>query len=129
MTAPRTYWHLERLGRRPTDYEIATSRLLYYEGRGFEVTTPIADWYSRHQEGSPLRATDWEAFADPRETTYTKYVEMQKRKELFVDGLFQSMEETAYDRALSPAWLTRLSDVLGPLRSGPGAWSASGRYV
>ena len=43
----RTYWHLEALGRRPTDYEIATSRLLYYVGRGFEVTLPRIEKTSR----------------------------------------------------------------------------------
>jgi toluene monooxygenase system protein E len=112
----RTYWHLEALGRRPTDYEIATSRLLYYVGRGFEVTLPAGAWYQKHQVESPLRAADWEAFADPRETTYRKYVELQKKKELFVDGLFQSMEDTGYDRTLSAAWLTTLSRLAGPLR-------------
>ena len=112
----RTYWHLEALGRRPTDYEIATSRLLYYVGHGFEVTLPMGAWYGKHQAESPLRCADWEAFADPRETTYRKYVEMQKKKELFVDGLFQSMEDTGYDRSLSASWLSTLSRLVGPLR-------------
>jgi toluene monooxygenase system protein E len=112
----RTYWHLEALGRKPSDYEIATSRLLYHVGRGFEVETPLSAWYARHQARSPLRCADWEAFADPRATTYTKYVELQKRKELFVDGLYQSMEDTGYDRRLSPEWLACLSNVIGPLR-------------
>ena len=42
MTAPgkRTYWHLETLGHKPSEYEIVTSRLLYYTARGFEVKLP-----------------------------------------------------------------------------------------
>jgi hypothetical protein len=114
---PRTYWHLQALGRKPSDYEIATSRLLYYVDRGFEIAPPTTrDWYARHQAGSALRCPDWERFADPRETTYTTYVEIQKKKELFLDGLYQSMEDTGYDRALSPEWLDTLSEVLSPFR-------------
>jgi toluene monooxygenase system protein E len=112
----RTYWHLESLGRKPSEYEIATSRLLYYVERGFEIASPLAPWYERHQTRARWRAADWEAFADPRETTYTRYVEIQKKRELFVDGLFQSMEDTGYDRSLAPAWVQVLSGIVGPLR-------------
>ena len=31
---PRTYWHLADLGRVPNDYDIGSSRLLYYPERG-----------------------------------------------------------------------------------------------
>ena len=83
----KTYWHLAAARKKPTDYEIATSRLLYYVERGFEVTTPIASWYARHQQGSPLACSDWDGFRDPRETTYTKYTELQAAKEKFVDAI------------------------------------------
>ena len=39
--APKTYWHLAGARRMPTDYEIATSKLHYYVGRGFEVEVPL----------------------------------------------------------------------------------------
>ena len=29
---PRTYWHLAQLGRVPSEYDVGTSRLLYYPG-------------------------------------------------------------------------------------------------
>jgi toluene monooxygenase system protein E len=112
----RTYWHLEELGRRPSDYEIATSKLLYYLERGLEVEVPIGDWNRRYQQGSPIRSPDWERFRDPRETTYSSYVEAQRNKEALVDGLFEMAERNDYDRRLSPEWLTFLSGVLGPLR-------------
>ena len=73
----KTYWHLEGARRVPTDYEVATSRMLYYVGRGFEVEVPLSDWYRRYQQGSPLVCDDWDRFADPRETTYAKYVALQ----------------------------------------------------
>ncbi|HEX7897214.1 MAG TPA: toluene monooxygenase, partial [Planctomycetota bacterium] len=60
----RTYSHLEGLGRKPTEYEIVSSRLLYYPGRGLEVRLPAGDWIRRHQEESALKCSDWERFAD-----------------------------------------------------------------
>jgi len=114
--ARRTYWHLEGARRVPSDYEIATSKLLYYVGRGFEVDVPLADWYRRHQAESALACDDWERFADPRETTYAKYVALQQAKEAHVDGLLRSIEEGDYDRKLDPAWIDTLERLLPPLR-------------
>jgi toluene monooxygenase system protein E len=112
----RTYWHLERVGRVPSDYDIATTALLYYPGRGFEVATPGAEWFRRHQSSSWLRLGGSQRFRDPRETTYTRYTELQKTQEAFVDGLLRSMEETPYDRRLPSSWLTELESWLPVLR-------------
>src|SRR5262245_163862 len=71
----RTFWHLEGLKRKPTDYDIATSRLLYHPDRGFEVNVPFSSWVERYGKNSALRISDWERFRDPRETTYSKYTE------------------------------------------------------
>ena len=111
----RTFWHLEGLKRRPTDYDVTSSNLLYSQGR-FEVNVPIADWYSKYQLGSRVHSGDLEAFRDPRETTYSKYVEIQKAKEVFVDGLFSAMEAKNYDRKLTPSWLQVLEQVMAPMR-------------
>ena len=113
---PKTYWHLAGARRIPTDYEVATSKLLYYVGRGFEVEVPLADWYRRHQQQSPLTCDDWDRFADPRETTYAKYVALQQGKEAHVDGLLRSIEEGDYDQKLDPAWVGTLERLLPPLR-------------
>jgi hypothetical protein len=59
MAQKRTYWHLSDLGRKPTDYDIATSRLHYWTARGFEVKLPVSEWYERYQRGSELRCRDW----------------------------------------------------------------------
>ncbi len=116
MSARRTYWHLQSLGRRPSDYDIATSRLLYHPQRGFEVAGPGAAWYARYQQGSRLQARDWERFRDPRETTYSRYVELQRTQEAFVDGLLEWARATGYDQRLSPAWVRSLEQVLPVLR-------------
>jgi toluene monooxygenase system protein E len=114
--ARKTYWHLAAARRMPTDYEVATSKLHYYVGRGFEVEVPLSDWYRRHQSQSTLTCDDWDRFADPRETTYAKYVDLQQAKETHVDGLLRSIEEGDYDHKLDPAWVDTLERLLPPLR-------------
>src|SRR6266508_3898686 len=116
MKPRRTYWHLEGSGKKPSDYDIVTSKLLYYPARGFELDVPLTGWYAKYQTGSRLRCSDWELFRDPRETTYTKYTEIQKTQETFIDGLLRTIEETAYDANLGPAWIQTLDRVLAPLR-------------
>lgn len=107
----RTYWHLASARKKPSDYEIASSRLLYYPDRGFEVRAPLAAWYAQHQQGSPLACSDWDAFHDPRETTYARYVELQQTKERFVETILSGA------RTPSASWL-----------AAGGGWPAVLRY-
>jgi toluene monooxygenase system protein E len=121
MAQQKTYWHLLQQRRMPTEYEIVTSKLLCYTGEGFtgkrfELDVPLLDWYKRYQQESPLNCTSWENFRDPRETTYTKYTEIQRDKEIFVDGILEEIEVSGYDGRLSPRWLHVLSRVVAPLR-------------
>ncbi len=123
MSTPRqkTYWHLDRERRMPTEYDIVTSKLLCYTGEGFtgkrfELDVPLQRWYRLYQEGSLLTCTSWEKFHDPRETTYAKYTDLQTDKEIFVDSLLEQIEQTGYDRKLSASWVRTLSNVLAPLR-------------
>ncbi len=116
MTKARTWWNLRTLGRKPDDYDVATTGLLYYPRRGFAVQTPVERWYRAHQAGSALRCRDWDAFRDPRATTYASYVALQNERETFVDGLLESADETGTDARLDPAWLDALEGLLGPAR-------------
>ena len=121
MPRQKTYWHLDRERRMPTEYEIVTSKLLCYTGEGFtgkrfELDVPLQRWYRQYQEGSLLTCTSWEKFHDPRETTYSKYTALQMDKEIFVDRLLEEIEQTGYDRGLSPSWVHTLSNVLAPFR-------------
>jgi toluene monooxygenase system protein E len=120
VTEQRTYWHLEgqQLGsprRKPQPYDIVTSKLLYHPERGFEVSTPGAAWMQRYGAGSRLRGS-FQAFRDPRATTYARYVELQAEQESFLEQLFLAAEETGYDAGLAPAWLDVLEAVLPVLR-------------
>lgn len=121
MTQQKTYWHLLQQRRMPTEYEIVTSKLLCYTGEGFtgkrfELDVPLRDWYKRFQQESPLICSSWEKFRDPRETTYTKYTEIQRDKEIFVDGILEEIDSSGYHGRLSPRWLRVLSRVVAPLR-------------
>jgi toluene monooxygenase system protein E len=121
MSQQKTYWHLLQQKRMPTEYEIVTSKLLCYTSEGFtgkrfELDVPLKDWYRRYQEESPLVCSSWEKFRDPRETTYTKYTELQRDKEIFVDGILNEIELTGYDAHIRPAWLHILSRVVAPFR-------------
>ena len=118
MTRTRkTYWHLGANHRLPSDYEIVTSRLLYHVERGgFSVDVPSSAFHARHQLMSPLKSNDWDAFADPRATTYTKYVDLQRERENYVGRLFAAIDDSDYDRNRAEAWSENLGRVLSPLR-------------
>jgi toluene monooxygenase system protein E len=104
--------------RMPTEYELTSSKLHYHYPRNFELSNenPVSQWYFQHREGSPLQATDWELFADPRRTTYTKYNEIQNARETVVDGLLREIDESEYDQKLSAEWVDFLHHWYGPLR-------------
>lgn len=116
VSRQRSYWHLEPRRRVPSDYEIGSSHLLYYRGRGFAVQTPVVDWYERFQAGSPLGMGDLEEFADPLQTTYSTYVARQAERESFVSSLLRSIEGTDYDRRLGRDWIECLERTLPVLR-------------
>ena len=107
---------LDRRDAPPSEYEIVTSGLHPYVDRGFEVDVPIASWYARYQAGSPLRCTRWEAFADPRETTYASYVQDKNLQEQAVDAILSAIETTGYDHELQSGWVTELADTISAIR-------------
>ena len=134
MAQQKTFWHLLSQRRMPNEYEIVTSKLLLNTGEGFtgkrfELDVPLQQWYEQYQQGSPLTCSSWEKFVDPRETTYTKYTELQMEKEIFVDGILEEIEATGYDRGLSEAWLQTLSTLVAPLRYPGHAFMMIAAYV
>jgi toluene monooxygenase system protein E len=121
MPQQKTFWHLLPQRRMPSEYEIVTSKLLLNTGEGFtgkrfELNVPLEPWYEQYQQGSPLTCGSWEKFRDPRETTYTKYTELQMEKEIFVDGILEEIDATGYDRELSAQWRETLEGLVAPFR-------------
>jgi hypothetical protein len=116
----KTYWHLGADRRLPTDYEIATSRLLYHVERGgFAVDLPTSSFHALYQAGSALTApapNRWDDFADPRATTYAKYVDRARERESYAGRVLSSIESADYDDRLAPGWGLHLGRLLSPLR-------------
>jgi toluene monooxygenase system protein E len=83
--ARRTYWCLEGTRRKPTDYEVTSTALLYYPSRGFEVETPTLEHYAEQ----PRTTSSREAFADPAKLTYSAYVAERRDQESFLDRLLE----------------------------------------
>jgi toluene monooxygenase system protein E len=134
MVQQKTFWHLLPQRRIPTEYEIVTSKLLLNTGEGFtgkrfELDVPLRQWYEQYQQGSPLTCSSWEKFRDPRETTYTKYTQLQMEKEIFVDGILEEIEATGYDRELSAPWLQLFSTLVAPFRYPGHALMMAAAYV
>jgi toluene monooxygenase system protein E len=51
-----------------------------------------------------------------KQQDYTRYTEIQRDKEIFVDGILEEIEMSGYDGQISPRWLQVLSAVIAPLR-------------
>lgn len=115
MKQRRTWWNLEKNARKPSDYDIASTGLLYSATRGFEVKTPITEWHARHHAGR-LACADWDAFRDPEEMTYSRYVTARKEKETFLDGLLDSDSAADSARRLPDGWMRLLDRMMCPLR-------------
>lgn len=122
-SARRTYLCLEGQRRKPSDYEITTTGLLYYPSRGFEVETPVWQHYLEHQRGSCLTCPRWESFEDPDHTTYSSYVAKRRDQETFLDRLFERPRA-----ALAPG-LRPLLAVLSALRFPLHAQQMTASYV
>jgi toluene monooxygenase system protein E len=65
---------------------------------------------------APLACSSWENFRDPRETTYTRYTELQIEKEIFVSCILDEMEANGYDHELQPQWVQTLAMLVAPFR-------------
>jgi toluene monooxygenase system protein E len=100
--ARRTYACLEGSRRKPTDYEITSTALLYYPERGFEVDSPVVRHYAP--------SAGWDAFRDPAGLTYSAYVAERRDQEAFLDRLLERPTESL------PAVLSPLLGLFSALR-------------
>jgi toluene monooxygenase system protein E len=112
----RTYSHLADRGEIPSEYQIVSSKLLYYPQRGFEVDVPVAPWYQRYQRDGKLRAADWEAFVDPRETTYASYMRLQAGNEQHLDAVARSLQLSGHEVRVAVPWRSVVAAVVPPMR-------------
>jgi len=117
----RTWSHLAGQRRRPSEYEIVSTNLMYDAHNTespFELgpNIPLSKWFKRYRHNSPLAGRDWEAFRDPDELTYRAYNILQDRQETYIEGLLDQHNELTYDAGLDDAWVAVLRRLYTPAR-------------
>lgn len=116
----KTWSHLAKQRRKPSEYEIVSTNLHWHTGheQPFEVDAEgfMNTWYREFRDGSPVRNPDWDAFRDPDEVVYRSYNMMQDGAETYVDGLLDQFSEEGHDAGLAPSWLTTLQELYAPGR-------------
>ena len=116
----KTWSHLAGQRRRPSEYEIVSTNLLWSTDDEMPwALSPDIDmnkWYLAYRNNSPLRHDDWDAFRDPDELVYRSYNVMQDGQETYVDGLLDDYARNAHDDGLSAEWVAVLGRLYTPAR-------------
>ncbi|TXI13633.1 MAG: toluene monooxygenase [Polynucleobacter sp.] len=117
----KTWSHLSTRRRKPSEYEIVTTRLHYHDrdpNAPYEQdpNTFMNEWYKKNTYGSPLKHEDWNAFRDPDEVVYRTYNMMQDGQETYVYGLFDQFSKREHDKSLTASWVGTLSLRYAPAR-------------
>ena len=116
----KTWSHLAGQRRRPSEYEIVSTNLLWSTDDDtpwvLAPEVPMNKWYMKYRDSSPLKHKDWNAFRDPDELVYRTYNILQDGQEAYVDGLLDDHNSNGYDEQLSPEWLEKLALLYTPGR-------------
>ena len=129
----KTWSHLAHNRRRPTEYEIVSTNMLWSTdepapwAQGPDI--PMTKWYVKYRNNSPLRHEDWNAFRDPDQLVYRTYTMVQDRHESFVDGLLDDYSKNDHDFGLSAEWVATLARFYTPLRYLLHTVQMSGAYL
>jgi Methane/Phenol/Toluene Hydroxylase len=89
----KTWSAFGNLGRRPSEYEIVTHKMnhtLRETPLELGPDSPGNLWLVRHRDSVALRVQDWNAFRDPDQLTYRKYVTCQDKSETYLDATFEA---------------------------------------
>ncbi|MEQ8348367.1 MAG: aromatic/alkene monooxygenase hydroxylase subunit beta [Sneathiellaceae bacterium] len=121
LTRPLKTWsHLAKNRRRPSEYEIVSTNLLWSTDDPMPwALSPDIDmnkWYLKYRNGSPLAHDDWDAFRDPDELVYRSYNILQDGQETYVDGLLEEHARNGHDAGLSAEWVAALARLYTPAR-------------
>ncbi len=121
LSPQRTWSHLAARRRKPSEYEIVSTRLLWHtrdQAQPWDVAHngPMADWYREYRNQSPIRHDDWDGFRDPDELVYRTYNILQDGAETYVEGLLDQHNAEEHDKGLSPEWAASLAALFAPGR-------------
>lgn len=117
----KTWSHLSGRRRKPSEYEIVSTRLHYHDRDSNapyeqDPNTFMNEWYKKNTYGSALKHADWNAFRDPDEIVYRTYNMMQDGQETYVYGLLEQFSKREHDKNLAPSWLGTLGLRYTPTR-------------
>lgn len=117
----KTWSYLAKRRRKPSEYEIVSTNLLYNTrdaNAPYDLDPDLAmnRWYKQYRNSSPLQHDDWNAFRDPDELVYRTYNMLQDGQETYVFGLFNQFNEREHDRGLEPQWVGTLARIYTPGR-------------
>lgn len=125
MTTPlkplKTWSHLAKRRRKPSEYEIVSTNLLWHmrdAEQPWDVgpNSIMSDHYRKHRNQSPVTHPDWDAFRDPDELVYRTYNILQDGQETYTQGLLDQHDEEGHDRGLTPEWVATLATLYTPAR-------------
>jgi toluene monooxygenase system protein E len=88
----KTWSAFGNLGRRPSEYEIVTHKMNHtLRDIPLELGPDSHGnlWLVRHRDRIKLLVQDWNAFRDPDQLTYRKYVTCQDNSETYLDATFE----------------------------------------
>jgi hypothetical protein len=88
----KTWSAFGNLGRRPSEYEIVTHKMNHtLRDPPLELGPDTHGnlWLTRHRDLIKFRVQDWNAFRDPDQFTYRKYVTSQDNSETYLDAIIK----------------------------------------
>src|SRR6202035_2047628 len=91
----KTWSAFGNLGRRPSEYEIVTHKMNHTLRDPPLELGPDSNgnrWLVRHRDRVKLAVRDWNAFRDPDQFTYRKYVTCQDKSETYLDAIIQEFD-------------------------------------
>jgi len=117
----KTWSHLAARRRKPSEYEIVSTNLHFTTDRPdapFELDPnfPLAQWFKKNRNASPLKHDDWNAFRDPDEIIYRTYNMLQDGHENYVYGLFDQFSARGHDQMMDQGWARHLARLYTPGR-------------
>lgn len=117
----KTWSHLADRRKRPSEYEIVSTKLHYRQNNPdapweLDRDLHMNQWYRRYCNDSPLTHPDWDAFRDPDALVYRTYNILQDGQENYVGSLFDQFSERGHDGALAPDWVQVLARLYAPAR-------------
>src|ERR1700683_1894449 len=121
MKPLRTWSHLAKNKRRPTEYETVSTNLLWSTKRpeapwllGPDIA--LSKWYVDYRSNSRWQHEDWDGFRDPDQLVYRTYNTIQDGQEAYVDGLLDDHDRNDHDFGLPDAWMPMLARYYSPGR-------------